>query len=450
MLCSLLCVRLRRWGSDHRSLGSALKDLFIIASYYVVGILVLHRFEGWSTVDSIYFLSVTVTTIGYGDISPTTNAGQLASCALILAGIVFVLTTLSKYASALATLVRTLTKSIMRLAGHEMVNVGDLPIEGFSPATVNSLIFYPRVYAVAVAPLVVVFFVFTEKWRHLLDLSYFEAFYFAVVTCTTVGYGDFAPRTPRDKLVCSFFLVLAVVVLSDTISQLFDIRLKKRIREGKSCQPDLEGLLLAKIRDQGADPRTVAVYESDYVVAALVESGIVDADTCRAIRRFYHWTALGADGDHHDIDLGDLHHKLVNDARREADAKSRRVARLGSLHDIAQGAAAGVAAVAADAGIAAENVFASPRDAPISEDFGEWYATVWTPKAQAAQEEAQLRKAVEAHCAAHYHVYASAAKAPGKVAPEEKVRRVDDAERPAADDSPRGMPPANHLAPLAG
>jgi hypothetical protein len=249
--------------------------------------------------------------------------------------------------------------------------------------------------------------------------------------------------------VCSFFLVLAVVVLSDTISQLFDIRLKKRIREGKSCQPDLEGLLLAKIRDQGADPRTVAVYESDYVVAALVESGIVDADTCRAIRRFYHWTALGADGDHHDIDLGDLHHKLVNDARREADAKSRRVARLWSLHDIAQGAAAGVAAVAADAGIAAENVFASPRDAPISEDFGEWYATVWTPKAQAAQEEAQLRKAAEAHCAAHYHVYASAATAPGKVAPEEKVRRVDDAERPAAGDSPRAMPPANHLAPLA-
>ncbi|EGB07180.1 hypothetical protein AURANDRAFT_28458, partial [Aureococcus anophagefferens] len=91
MLCSLLFVRLRRWGSDHRSLGAVLKDLFIIASYYVVGILVLHRFEGWSTVDSIYFLSVTVTTIGYGDISPTTNAGQLASCALILAGIVFVL-----------------------------------------------------------------------------------------------------------------------------------------------------------------------------------------------------------------------------------------------------------------------------------------------------------------------------------------------------------------------
>jgi hypothetical protein len=41
---------------------------------------------------------------------------------------------------------------------------------------VNSLIFYPRVYAVAVAPLVVVFFVFTEKWRHLLDLNHFEAF----------------------------------------------------------------------------------------------------------------------------------------------------------------------------------------------------------------------------------------------------------------------------------
>ncbi|KAH8059630.1 potassium channel [Aureococcus anophagefferens] len=373
MLCSLLFVRLRRWGSDHRSLGAVLKDLFIIASYYVVGILVLHRFEGWSTVDSIYFLSVTVTTIGYGDISPTTNAGQLASCALILAGIVFVLTTLSKYASALATLVRTLTKSIMRLAGHEMVNVGDLPIEGFSPATVNSLIFYRG----STPP----------PWRRSSSSSSSSRRSGGTSSTSATSRPLLRRRHLHDRRLrrlraadpgtssCSFFLVLAVV--SDTISQLFDIRLKKRIREGKSCQPDLEGLLLAKIRDQGADPRTVAVYESDYVVAALVESGIVDADTCRAIRRFYHWTALGADGDHHDIDLGDLHHA-------------------------------------------------------------------------SAQEEAQLRKAAEAHCAAHYHVYASAATAPGKVAPEEKARRVDDAERPAAGDSPRAMPPANHLAPLAG
>ena len=52
-----------------------------------VGTTVFSWLEGWSTVDSLYFSVVTVTTVGYGDITPDTDAAKLFTVLYILAGI---------------------------------------------------------------------------------------------------------------------------------------------------------------------------------------------------------------------------------------------------------------------------------------------------------------------------------------------------------------------------
>ncbi|KAH8047653.1 potassium channel [Aureococcus anophagefferens] len=44
--------------------------------YYYVGIAVLKRLEEWHTGKTIYFLSMTLTTVGFGDVTPTTVAGK--------------------------------------------------------------------------------------------------------------------------------------------------------------------------------------------------------------------------------------------------------------------------------------------------------------------------------------------------------------------------------------
>ena len=66
----------------------AYKILAVAAVLLVaVGTAVFSWLEGWSTVDSLYFSVVTVTTVGYGDITPDTDGAKLFTVLYILAGI---------------------------------------------------------------------------------------------------------------------------------------------------------------------------------------------------------------------------------------------------------------------------------------------------------------------------------------------------------------------------
>jgi voltage-gated potassium channel len=52
-----------------------------------VGTLVFRSIEKWSWIDSFYFSAVSLTTVGYGDITPTTDKGKLFAVFYLFLGI---------------------------------------------------------------------------------------------------------------------------------------------------------------------------------------------------------------------------------------------------------------------------------------------------------------------------------------------------------------------------
>ena len=87
-----------------RTLWRSLKDpefqalFFLVVVVLISGTWFYSLVEGWSLLDSLYFSVITLTTVGYGDFSPSTVAGKIFTIFYIFVGIGLILSFLNAIA----------------------------------------------------------------------------------------------------------------------------------------------------------------------------------------------------------------------------------------------------------------------------------------------------------------------------------------------------------------
>jgi len=69
--------------------------LSAVAGLIAVGAYTVHRLEGWGWVDSFYFTTMTVSTVGHGELYPSTDATKILQSLLALAGVMVVVYSMS-------------------------------------------------------------------------------------------------------------------------------------------------------------------------------------------------------------------------------------------------------------------------------------------------------------------------------------------------------------------
>jgi len=269
--------------------------------YFLVGSIAYMAFEGWSFSECIYFMMVTSTTVGYGDIVPESTLGKLFTCGYSILGITLVLAALAPVLDSLRGPWRDKLLGHLGMGFEAAVDSSD---ESLTIMEINAKIDYRRRYVMAliipacVLVAGVLIFYFTIRvpsdvvvWG--IDcLGIVDAFYWAIVTATTLGYGDLVPLSNVARFLVFLYMPIAVIALADAVADTQMISIRRRIRETDFGRIADECLLRDAVRGEtNFEPK---LSESEFLVDQLIANSLVDSDAVLAIRRqFAHLTRRG-------------------------------------------------------------------------------------------------------------------------------------------------------------
>eukprot|EP00736_Rhodelphis_marinus_P011353 Rmarinus@m.10785 len=283
-------------GSDGRATGKnpSPEDMFradtstvvigvlVILLYFGVGISFYTNVEDWTIVDALYFSVVTLTTVGYGDLVPTSDKSKLFTIVFSFIGIGII-------AAGLGFVVGEI------LVRHSNVDHAKAEREKAKKPPENQrkqrIQFMLRHVILPIVSIIVMILAGALLFYYEEDTTMMDAVYASAISLTTIGYGDYSPQNEAGRIVSTAWLLVGVVVVGWSLSGISDSliimrqeSIRTRILDHRVSMRDLRAM------DDG-DGR---VTESEFILFMLQSMQLVEEDDVRKIRRRF--VELDADG----------------------------------------------------------------------------------------------------------------------------------------------------------
>eukprot|EP00736_Rhodelphis_marinus_P001659 Rmarinus@m.4872 len=271
---------------DARTLFSC---ILVVMAYLFGGVFAFMKLEDFRFVDALYFTLVTLTTVGYGDIVPTSKNGKIFTSLYAMSGIMLIGIALGVLAAFLLDQQeRRMQQFLQKSKGaKDDMSEGDTWTMSESPQLTA------RKKSISLFAFLLVITVFgTCMMMVLEDLNLIDAMYFAVATVTTVGFGDIKPKTDEGKYFACAFVLMGVLSAGKVLGGLADLALQrqqKKIAE-KILRQDLGEDLLEEMAADGSGKVTAA----EFLGYMLVKLGKVERSDVDRIQRQFEY--LDKDG----------------------------------------------------------------------------------------------------------------------------------------------------------
>jgi potassium channel subfamily K, other eukaryote len=303
------------------------RDCFVALAVYLSISIVAYSFvfEHWSIIDSMYFACVSFTTIGYGDLSPSTTAGRFFCIFFALGGVAVLAIALGVLGSRIVeSEVQAMDVTKMKLV-DELVSLLPSKVnpkillhssssqEGRTHSSFDYLRDFddPHIhddfddynvssrwaqckefcslfgsllcrYGPALTPL----FIGSLIIGHNEGWSIVDSFYYCVVTTTTIGYGDRVPQHESMKLFAVLFIPLSVGAMGHFLGTIANFIVEQR-RKAYDKQLWKHELTLQDLQYMSSSNDGV-VTELDFVVFMLQAMKKVDKELIDHIRNHFH------------------------------------------------------------------------------------------------------------------------------------------------------------------
>ncbi|XP_068323533.1 two-pore potassium channel 3-like [Pyrus communis] len=221
--------------------------------------------ETHPVVDALYFCIVTMCTIGYGDITPTTTATKLFSIAFVLVGFGFVDILLSGMVSYVLDLQENYFLRSLKGVGEKK--------ESYIFDVKKGRMRIRMKVGLALGVVVLCIGIGVGVMHFVEKLGWLDSFYLSVMSVTTVGYGDRAFQSLPGRIFASVWLLVSTLAVARAFLYLAEARVDKRHRKMAKWvlgqDMTVSEFLAADIDNNGF------VSKSEYVVYKLKEMGKV-------------------------------------------------------------------------------------------------------------------------------------------------------------------------------
>lgn len=285
---------------DTTILWKALATLFVFISF---GVVFYSLTEDWSFVDSLYFVVVTMTTVGYGDLNPTKTGTKVFTLFYILGSVIMIGIAISLVGNfALNAQEDTVKEGYRRFKKSyrqkraaerqgEIANSTerDTPNRLQTEAQPDGDIFPWTAFVIPT----VLYCVGSITFGFILDLDPLNSLYFTMTTVSTVGYGDITPNTNKAKIFTVLYMFLSTIAVAKLANDLAAyFQKKKRIVFLEFLMNSHKGEDELQAMDLDGDGRIDRI---EWLTHALVVSESIDRRTIDKIMARF--DSLDIDGD---------------------------------------------------------------------------------------------------------------------------------------------------------
>ena len=230
----------KRFVKDRQTLGIIVG---IVVLFLISGAIFYPLVEGWTVLDAFYFGVTTLTTVGYGDMGPTSDGAKIFTALYVFSGVAIVATCIGVATTFLIETAALRAEVEKRKRREEEIEDSDDDDDDYDDEDDNEDVVIPlqqedgRSEAAPLRQSCVsrcckrCTFLFSEFLPALIcctigilvmmwveEVSFVDAFYWSIVTGTTVGYGDVSPLLPATRGFALLYLFVAVITMGKALS----------------------------------------------------------------------------------------------------------------------------------------------------------------------------------------------------------------------------------------
>jgi potassium channel subfamily K len=227
--------------------------------FYTIGIVVYGKLEDWTFRDSVYFITQTISTLGYGNISPHSSAARLFSIFYIFVGILLTFSVIGDVASTIVVRMRD------NYGNQKLKRMNRLQVVVRS--VLNCLMWIVILFLVNIIGAAV--FSLNEGW------SFLDALYFATYTSTSVGYGDLTLTKTSSVWFNIFYILIAIAITAVAFEKISSFTRHLDEAELKQVLDAIEpSKMLIDAIGKGSGKQEIS--QSEYILHMLQLSGKID------------------------------------------------------------------------------------------------------------------------------------------------------------------------------